>query len=877
MSRPTRALSRTVVWVLALLGGPGAAMAATTQNFNTPGTPFVTSACTAVPGPVILDGGPAGTGKFMRLVRAGDVSGVNTVAFQYSDRGAYTTITAEFDFRITPASPTSKADGLGFILLNTARNDVSGGACLGAEEANAPGGLGVGFDVYQNLPGDLSANEVSVNFDNTVRGQFSAGTVNLASGQWIHARIVVRPGGGLSNVSVFLTPLGGAEVAVVSNLAVAGLVPFESRAYFSARTGGQSAHHDLTNVSITYAADPAVVGQWAPVKTLPVIPIHSVMLPNQRILFWDRATGGTDINPRLLNPDDTISATPHPVLELFCSGHTLDAQGRVMIFGGHDGADGFGLATAVAYDHATNTFTSHAAMNAGRWYPTNTALANGDTLVISGSTTPGVNNTLPQVFQAKTETWRSLTTATRNVPLYSMMLLAPDGRVFNAGPNQSAQFLNTAGTGSWSASITSSFERNYGAAVMYDAGKVALIGGGYITNTVERIDLAAATPAWSFAAPMAFPRRQINAVILADGNVLVTGGSKTPAFSDNAGSIFATEIWDPLANTWSMGAAAAVARLYHSETVLLPDGRVASLGGGHPAGANGGPNNFNMEYYSPPYLFRGARPAVTSIPDSGAYGQTMFVATPDAATITKAHIIRLTATTHSFDQDQRINRLAFTAVSGGLNVTLPANSNLAPPGYYWFFIVRNNGVPSVGRLLSLQRAYQQDAGTNGIVSIEAERFHARVTQGGRTWNRVAVAGQSGVGAMDSLPNSGAAVNTGFVTASPRLDYWANFTRTGTHHVWVRMRGATGADDSLHAGLDGTANTTSDRISAGGASFVWTKATMDGPVATLNVPSIGLHRVSIWMREDGTQLDKVLLTSSATFTPTATGPVESAPY
>ena len=369
---------------------------------------------------------------------------------------------------------------------------MTGGTCQGAEEANAPGAIGVGFDVYQNAPGDLSANEVSINFNNALRGQFSAGTVNLASGQWIHARIVVRPGGGQSNVSVFLTPLGGAEVAIVSNFAVAGLVPFESRAYFGARTGGQSAHHDVTNVSVTYAGDPAVVGQWAAVAGLPVIPIHSVMLPNQKILFWDRASAGTDINPRLLNPDGTVVATPHPVLELFCAGHTLDAQGRAMIFGGHDGADGFGLATAFAYDHASNTFTSHAAMNAGRWYPTNTALANGDTLVISGSITPGVNNNTPQVFQAKTETWRTLTTAVRGVPLYPMMFLAPDGRVFNAGPNQSAQFLNTAGTGSWSASINSSVERNYGAAVMYDAGKVALIGGGYITNTVERIDLAAA-------------------------------------------------------------------------------------------------------------------------------------------------------------------------------------------------------------------------------------------------------------------------------------------------------------------------------------------------------------------------------------------------
>jgi hypothetical protein len=412
---------------------------------------------------------------------------------------------------------------------------------------------------------------------------------------------------------------------------------------------------------------------------------------------------------------------------------------------------------------------------------------------------------------------------------------------------------------------------------MYDAGNVALIGGGYITNTVEVIDLAATGPIWLFAAPMAFPRRQHNAVILADGSVLVTGGSKTPSFNDNTGAIFASEIWDPLTNTWQMGAAAAVARLYHSEVVLLPDGRVASLGGGHPAAANGGPDNFNMEYYSPPYLFKGTRPSVGSGPGSGAYGQTMFVATPDAASIRKVHLIRLAATTHAFDQNQRINRLSFAAVSGGLNVTLPANPNLAPPGHYWLFIVNQVGVPSVGQLFSLQRAYQQETGGSRILSIEAERFHARIDQGGRSWNRVAQGGQSGVGVMDSLPNAGANVTTGFATSSPRLDYWANFTTAGTHHVWVRMRGANQNDDSLHAGLDGTPGTRSDHISATSSTFVWTRSTLDGPPATVSVPSAGLHRVSIWMQEDGTQLDKIVLSTNPAFQPTGNGPAESAPY
>ena len=58
-------------------------------------------------------------------------------------------------------------------------------------------------------------------------------------------------------------------------------------------------------------------------------------------------------------------------------------------------------------------------MNAGRWYPTVTVLANGDVLVVSGSidNTLGVNK-MPQVWEVgtgTTGTWRSLTSAQEGI------------------------------------------------------------------------------------------------------------------------------------------------------------------------------------------------------------------------------------------------------------------------------------------------------------------------------------------------------------------------------------------------------------------------------------------------------------------------------
>jgi hypothetical protein len=50
--------------------------------------------------------------------------------------------------------------------------------------------------------------------------------------------------------------------------------------------------------------------------------------------------------------------------------------------------------------------------------------------------------------------------------------------------------------------------------------------------------------------------------------------------------------------------------------------------------------------------------------------------------------------------------------------------------------------------------------------------------------------------------------------------------------------------------------------------------MDGPVATINVTSSGVHTISVWMREDGFRFDKLLLTTDSNYTPTGIGPGES---
>jgi hypothetical protein len=288
-----------------------------------------------------------------------------------------------------------------------------------------------------------------------------------------------------------------------------------------------------------------------------------------------------------------------------------------------------------------------------------------------------------------------------------MPFVAPDGRVFVAGPNQATYYLDAAG-GSWSNGPSSNYgSRDYGSAVMYEAGKILLVGGGTPTATAEVIDLNVGTP-WRTIAPMSVPRRQLNATILADGKVLVTGGSNASGFNTmpTNSSVLAAELWDPATEKWTTLSRMSHNRVYHSTSLLLPDGRVLSLGSGQPA-ATGLSDDYTAEVFSPPYLFKidgspADRPNLDDVPLSVTYRQMVTVMTTDPTSITKATWIRLSSVTHSFNQNQRMNKLLIAGRGAGtITVQMPDNGNLAPPGHYMLFLVNSSGVPSVGRIVRI--------------------------------------------------------------------------------------------------------------------------------------------------------------------------------
>jgi galactose oxidase len=237
--------------------------------------------------------------------------------------------------------------------------------------------------------------------------------------------------------------------------------------------------------------------------------------------------------------------------------------------------------------------------------------------------------------------------------------------------------------------------------VMYQPGKVMIVGGsdppdGVPTSTAELIDLNQPVPAWRYTDRMTQARRQLNATLLPDGGVLVTGGTSSGGFSDPTGAVRAAELWSPGTEKWSLLASGGITRVYHSTTLLLPDGRVLHTGSGDWFGL---PRQLNAELFSPPYLFRGPRPVITGAPDAVGYGEPFFLATPDAGVVVRATLVRLSSVTHAFDQSQRFLELTLRRSAGGLTVTAPASNTVAPPGPYLVFILNGAGVPSVAQIV----------------------------------------------------------------------------------------------------------------------------------------------------------------------------------
>jgi hypothetical protein len=455
----------------------------------------------------------------------------------------------------------------------------------------------------------------------------------------------------------------------------------------------------------------------------PVRGIHAVVLRNGNVLL----VAGSGNNPddfaaktfksAIYHPGSgTFTTVPTPE-DLFCSGHVQLPDGRILVMGGNkdypaaDGSHGYkGLKNSYVFDPATNSYQRVNDMTAGSWYPSATVLGNGDVISLGGLGEDSSGSVATQYFDNSKQRWLGLNEAHQSWSfwgLYPSMILMQDGRLFYTGSHVFGNGLPGSGASIYDYDANTitpvnglrrKDERDQSMSLLLPPAqdqKVLTMGGGNIETNPDAhaltdvIDLKQPNPAYVAGPSLPTGKMYVSAVLLPDGKVFETGGG----LHNRADPVYEASMYDPAANAFTPGMATdPVPRTYHSSAFLLPDGRVMAVGD------NPGNGTFDMRIsvYSPPYLFKGARPHITSI--SGAewkYGTSQTV-TVDAP-ILKAELIRPEAVTHSSDPNQRFVDLPMTVNGNTIGLNLTSNPNIAPPGWYMLFLVGTNGVPSVAK------------------------------------------------------------------------------------------------------------------------------------------------------------------------------------
>lgn len=547
-----------------------------------------------------------------------------------------------------------------------------------------------------------------------------------------------------------------------------------------------------------------VRGAWSSVHAWPLIAVHATLMPDGRVLtygtnsdgkqtgrfiydVWDPALG-TGTGSHLTLPNMTLT-------DIFCGSQLVLPEGGGVFLAGGDNWNGTGTTNtgnnnSNVFKLSDNTLTRGNNMNRARWYSSSTTLLNGEIYIQGGSG----GTDLPEI-RATSGQFRTLSTAgTGGLNfMYPRNFIAPDGRVFGYDSNGQMYYVNTSGTGtltSLGALLPAANRGSDATAAMFRPGRILQFGGA--SNGAVVIDINGASPTITATQAMSSQRRLANATILADGQVLATGGSSS--WNSLTGVNNSAEIWNPGTGLWTRGASGDRARLYHATALLLPDATVLVAGGGAP-----GPQvNTNAEIYSPPYLFdgnglRAARPTLGGAPASVAIGKTFFANWGGGRSISRVTMVRTGSATHGWNMDQRFVELTFRVQGNQLAIQAPSRAADAPPGFYMLFVIDSAGVPSVASMVQVGVAANPNPATVPVLTNPGNRSTAA---GAAVSLQLAATDPNGdvlgYGASGLPPGVGINGTTGLISGTP--------TTAGTYDVVASA---------------------SDGVNSATARFVWT--------------------------------------------------------
>lgn len=264
------------------------------------------------------------------------------------------------------------------------------------------------------------------------------------------------------------------------------------------------------------------------------------------------STGGLVSSAEVYDPA-TNSWSPAPSIGTLRAIPTLTLlpNGKLLLAGGSDN-NVQGISTTRIYDPQTNSWSPGASMAQGRWGHTATLLADGKVLVASGDTGLGIDTPSAELYDPVTNTW------------------SPAGNLLKA--------------------------RHYHTATLLPNGEVLVAGGGEfygVGGPLESAELySPINNSWRPTAAMGVKRVVPAAALLADGTVLVVGGTDVNGTSQPDRS---AEIFDPATGNWRSAGQTVASRTWPTATALA-DGSILVVGGGQ----NIVPVTPGAERYRPP-------------------------------------------------------------------------------------------------------------------------------------------------------------------------------------------------------------------------------------------------------------------------------------
>ena len=515
-----------------------------------------------------------------------------------------------------------------------------------------------------------------------------------------------------------------------------------------------------------------------------ILAVHAALLPTGKIVYFggDQHTSALNVagdvdHTRLYNCADgsitLVTGLPGNV-DLFCSGHALLNDGRLLAAGGtrnyggggvHPGTHFIGIRAAYIFDpsdeqwHETGPLVTQRAAEVGprldiektggRWYPTLLTLPDGRVLAISGH--PEVddsrhNNNSLELYDPATGTWSIVGAVDYanidSVPArqyeYPRMHVLPDGTAISVSTMSNGNIERwhpyTDAT-DWSHVIGPPPDPMYGGFAQ-DTTSVLLplepdsrgqyharilIAGASTPYVLDMDNLAGG---WTATARTMInypamgdvnPRREnLDAVLLPTGEVFIEGGVKD-IFNDGS-AVKRGEMFNPDTFAWQVLPEAERPRQYHSTALLMPDGAVWVAGSNFNSGVGLANRELRIEIFEPWY-FCGPRPTITDAVSRACHGEEFEIRTPNPAASKRVVLVRCGSVTHNFNPDQRHISLSFKQKAGDVIVaTVPANAAVALVGYYLLFVIDGTGRPSLGRF------FQVCPGSQRSLTVDDDEF-----------------------------------------------------------------------------------------------------------------------------------------------------------